>query len=285
VVDELIANPDKLELGGEVRELTLLFCDVRNFTSISERLTAAELTRFINELLTPLSDSILRNRGTIDKYMGDAIMAFWNAPLAIADHAGHACRTAIDMAGRMQELNRRWREEAEAAGRTHREVRIGIGINTGNCCVGNLGSVQRFDYSAIGDEVNVASRFEGLAKLYKLTAIVGERTVREAHGLPALELDLVRVSGREKPTAIYTLCPLLDGDAERVAQLQAVHGEFLAAYRQGCWDAAEAAIARCRGMGVASLESYYALFLSRIAAYRTAPPPDDWGGVFTASEK
>jgi adenylate cyclase len=285
VVDELIANPDKLELGGEVRELTLLFCDVRNFTSISERLTAAELTRFINELLTPLSDSILRNRGTIDKYMGDAIMAFWNAPLAIADHAGHACRTAIDMAERMQDLNRRWREEAEAAGRTHREVRIGIGINTGNCCVGNLGSVQRFDYSAIGDEVNVASRFEGLAKLYKLTAIVGERTVREAHGLPALELDLVRVSGREKPTAIYTLCPLLDGDAERVAELQTVHGEFLAAYRQGCWDAAEAAIARCRGMGVASLESYYALFLSRIAAYRAVPPPDDWGGVFTALEK
>jgi adenylate cyclase len=285
VVADLIADPGKLELGGEVRELTLLFCDVRNFTAISERLSASELTRFINDLLTPLSDVILRNRGTIDKYMGDAIMAFWNAPLAVPDHAAQACRSALDMAGRMRELNARWREEAEAAGRPHHEVRIGIGINTGNCCVGNLGSVQRFDYSAIGDEVNVASRFEGLAKVYGLTAIVGERTIRDAPEIPAIELDLVRVSGREKPTAIYTFCDLLDGDVERVRQLQRAHAEFLVQFRARQWDAAEAAIARCRSLGIADLSHYYALFLSRIADYRSAPPPADWGGVFTAQEK
>jgi adenylate cyclase len=285
VVSDLIADPGKLELGGEVRELTLLFCDVRNFTSISERLSAAELTRFINELLTPLSDVILRNRGTIDKYMGDAIMAFWNAPLAVPDHATQACRSALDMASRMRELNARWREEAEAAGRTHREVRIGIGINTGNCCVGNLGSVQRFDYSAIGDEVNVASRFEGLAKVYGLTAIVGERTIRDAPDIPMIELDLVRVSGREKPTAIYTFCSLLDADAERIVQLQAAHADFLGRFRAQQWDAAEAAIAACQALGIADLSHYYALFLTRIAAYRAAPPPTDWGGVFTALEK
>jgi adenylate cyclase len=248
-------------------------------------LSATELTRFINELLTPLSDSILRNRGTIDKYMGDAIMAFWNAPLAVPDHAAQACRSALDMAARMQELNARWREEAEAAGRTHRDVRIGIGINTGDCCVGNLGSVQRFDYSAIGDEVNVASRFEGLAKVYGLTAIVGERTIRDAPELAAIELDLVRVSGREKPTAIYTFCNLLGADAERIAQLRGAHADFLVRFRAQQWDAAEAAIARCQSLGIADLAHYYTLFLSRIAAYRAAPPSAGWGGVFTALEK
>lgn len=285
VVNELIANPDKLELGGEIRELTLLFCDVRNFTSISERLSATELTRFINELLTPLSEVILRNRGTIDKYMGDAIMAFWNAPLAVPEHAAQACRSALEMAASMRELNRRWCEEAEAAGRPFREVRIGIGINTGNCCVGNLGSVQRFDYSVIGDEVNVASRFEGLAKTYGLTAIVGEQTIRTARGIRALELDLVRVVGREKPAAIFTLSDLLDGSAEDIDRLQPFHLQFLRAYREGRWDDAEAAIAACRSLNISKLDPYYAVFQRRIAAYRVAPPPEDWGGVFTAQEK
>jgi adenylate cyclase len=285
VVDELIANPDKLELGGEVRELTLLFCDVRNFSSISERLNATELTRFINELLTPISDVILRNRGTIDKYMGDAVMAFWNAPLSVPDHASQACRSAFEMVGSMEELNRRWREEATAAGRTHKEVRIGIGINTGDCCVGNLGSVQRFDYSAIGDQVNVASRFEGLAKVYGVTAIVGARTIAMTGEFPALELDSVRVVGRETPTPIFTFQHLLDGDPARVAKLLPTHNEFLALFRKCRWTDAEAAIAECRSAEIAAMEHYYAVFLSRIAEYRVTPPPADWDGVFTASQK
>ena len=156
VVDEIIADPTRLELGGEVRELSLLFCDVRNFTSISEKLSAHELTRFINTLLTPLSEIILANRGTIDKYMGDAIMAFWNAPLDDKDHPENALKSALAMIRRMEDLNVQWRKDAEAAGHTHTEAAIGIGINSGNCCVGNLGSSQRFDYSAIGDDVNVA---------------------------------------------------------------------------------------------------------------------------------
>ncbi|MDO8535250.1 MAG: adenylate/guanylate cyclase domain-containing protein [Xanthobacteraceae bacterium] len=285
VVNELLANPEKLELGGEVRELTLLFCDVRNFTTISERLSASELTHFINELLTPLSEIILQHRGTIDKYMGDAIMAFWNAPLDEPDHAVQACRSALDMAAGMGELNRRWQEEAKASGRAFEQVRIGIGINTGNCCVGNLGSTQRFDYSAIGDEVNVASRFEGLSKFYGLTAILGERTVRESPGFPALELDLVRVKGRGKPTPIYTFCKLLDEEEGRISRLQSSHGRFLAAFRGQQWDTAEAAVAECRSIGIAGLEPYYSVFSSRIAAYRDAPPPKDWDGAFTAHEK
>src|SRR5262249_11868748 len=177
VVQEIIAHPDKLRLGGEQRELTLMFTDVRNFTSISERLSATELTHFINDLLTPLTDIILKNRGTIDKYMGDAIMAFWNAPLDDADHAEHACRSAVEMAAAIEALNARWRQEAAEQGREFKRVNIGIGINTGDCCVGNLGSMRRFDYSAIGDEVNVTSRLESLTKLYGLPAVIGEGTM------------------------------------------------------------------------------------------------------------
>ncbi|MEO8668434.1 MAG: adenylate/guanylate cyclase domain-containing protein, partial [Bauldia sp.] len=188
VVEQIIANPDKLELGGEVRELTLLFCDVRNFTSISERLTAHELTHFINTLLTPLSEIILDQRGTIDKYIGDAIMAFWNAPLDDPNHAEHACRSALQMIARMEDLNRDWRKEAEAAGRPFSRVGIGIGLNSGLCCVGNLGSKQRFDYSAIGDDVNLASRIEGLSKMYGVPAVVSESTLKKANGLATLEL-------------------------------------------------------------------------------------------------
>ncbi|HEV1999330.1 MAG TPA: adenylate/guanylate cyclase domain-containing protein, partial [Xanthobacteraceae bacterium] len=285
VVSELIANPGKLTLGGEERELTLLFCDVRNFTTISERMSATELTRFINELLTPLTDVILEHRGTIDKYMGDAIMAFWNAPLDEPAHAQQACRSALAMTVKMHELNRQWRARAEAEGREHGEVRIGIGINTGQCCVGNLGSHQRFDYSAIGDEVNVASRFEGLAKVYGLTAIVGERTVRESNGLAAFELDRVRVKGRGRSAPIYTFSDLLAGDGADMTALGAAHGRFLHSYRSQLWDAADLAIAECRGHKLTVLDHYYSVFSSRIAAYRQTPPPKDWDGAFTALEK
>src|SRR5690606_23564231 len=166
----------------------------------------------------------------------------WNAPLDVPNHAAEACRSALEMAGRMRELNARWRGEAVAAGRPFRAVRIGIGINTGDCCVGNLGSVQRFEYSAIGDEVNVASRFEGLAKVYGMTVIVGEATVRSVPEISALELDLVRVSGREKPTAIFTFCNLLADNEGAIGQLQRDHVDFLRAYRAGRWDEAEAAL-------------------------------------------
>jgi adenylate cyclase len=285
VVDELIANPDKLELGGEVREITLLFCDVRNFASISEGMSAHELTTFINELLTPLSEIILAHRGTIDKYIGDAIMAFWNAPLDEPDHARLACNAAIDMAARMEALNRDWWERATTEGRKFDLVKIGIGVNTGNCCVGNLGSAQRFDYSAIGDEVNIASRFEGLSKVYGVTAIAGERTIGDSGPFPALELDLVRVKGRVRPLRIYTLLDLLDGDHNLHARLKLQHERFMAAYRGQAWDVAEAAIGECRALGISALDAYYSVFDARIANSRARPPAADWDGAFTALEK
>jgi len=285
VVNEIIAHPDKLELGGEVRELTLLFCDVRNFTSISERMTAHELTTFINHLLTPLSEIILNNRGTIDKYMGDAIMAFWNAPLDDTDHAGNALKSGLAMIQRMEALNVEWQKEAEAAGRTHARVAIGIGINSGDCCVGNLGSSQRFDYSAIGDDVNVASRFEGLSKVYGVPIVIGEPTVKRIGDLRTIELDIMRVKGRAHPTRIYTAADALSIEERKFSALNAVHNAMLGAYRTQKWQEAEAAIAQCEAFAVEGLAALYRVYRHRIAEWREMPPPADWDGTFTATSK
>jgi adenylate cyclase len=283
VVEEIIANPDKLELGGEERELTLMFCDVRNFSSISQDLSAADLTSFINELLSPLSEIISKQRGTIDKYMGDAIMAFWNAPVDDPQHTHHACLAAVEMAKKMTELNEQWRARALVAGRPFQTVKIGIGVNTGLCCVGNLGSAQRFDYSAIGDEVNITSRFESLTKVYGVTAIVGHRSL--APGLPALELDSVMVKGRMRPTTIYTLLELLEADPSQLDALSRTYGNFLGAYRLQHWVEAEQLLRECRTIGVVQLDACYALFEGRIALFRREPVPTDWDGSFVMVEK
>ncbi|MEX0852775.1 MAG: adenylate/guanylate cyclase domain-containing protein [Bauldia sp.] len=285
VVDEIIAHPEKLELGGVVREVTLLFCDVRDFTSLSERMTAHELTSFINSLLTPLSEIILKNRGTIDKYIGDAIMAFWNAPLDDTEHAANACRSALAMIAKMQELNEAWRRQAELAGRPHHAVRIGIGINSGDVCVGNLGSSQRFDYSAIGDNVNLASRLEGLSKAYGVPIVIGEPTMERNPALTAIELDLMRVKGRAQPTRIYTALDAFGLNGAAGERLMSFHADMLKAYRGRDWDGAEAAIAKCEDLGVVGLAALYALYRGRIAEWRQSPPPADWDGTFTATSK
>ena len=283
VVQEIVANPDKLKLGGELRELTLMFCDVRNFTSISERLSATELTHFINELLTPLSEIILERRGTIDKYMGDAIMAFWNAPVDDPGHRSNACAAAISMAKQIGELNKVWQARAAENGNSFQPVRIGIGLNTGVCCVGNLGSTLRFDYSAIGDDVNVTSRFEGLTKIYGLSVAVGERAL--AAEFPVLELDVVQVKGRKRPEKIYTFLDLLSSDQGQLQNLAALHGKFLASYRQQRWDEAEQLIFECRKLGVSELDACYALFASRIGMLRASSLPAGWDGSFEMTEK
>jgi len=285
IVQELIAHPEKLVLGGEERELTLMFCDVRNFTQISEGLSATELTRFINDLLTPLTDLVLASSGTIDKYMGDAIMAFWNAPLDDPDHVRHACETACAIHREMAALNERWRIAAEASGRSYKEVRIGMGLNTGICCVGNLGSTQRFDYSAIGDEVNTTSRFEGLSKHYGLTSIVGELTAARCAGLRLLEVDLVQVKGKSRPSRIYTLMDTLGCDAGSAPTIMAAHSDFLARYRARDWQGAAAALEKCRSLGAKPLETLYNLFEERLAVFSESPPPADWDGTFVAEEK
>lgn len=286
LVERLADDPKRLKLGGETRDMTLLFSDVRGFTAISEGLDAEELTRFLNELFTPLSNIILEEQGTIDKYMGDALMAFWNAPLDDADHVYHACKAALRMVEQLTPLNERWQRDAEAAGRNFNPVRLGIGLNTGQCCVGNLGSETRFDYSVIGDNVNIASRLEGQSKTYGLVTIAGEETASRAGDLAFLELDLLRVKGRTEATRIYAL--LGDESMKRSGTFIALnekHQEFLSRYRAKDWDGAEALRVKCETLAGTQYEQFYTLYRERIASFRLSPPPDDWDGTAQAMSK
>jgi adenylate cyclase len=286
LVERLADDPSRLKLGGETRDMTLLFSDVRGFTAISESLDAEELTRFLNSLFTPLSNIICEEQGTIDKFMGDAVMAFWNAPLEDSAHPSHACNAALRIMREMEGLNARWREEAEDKGRPFVAVKLGIGLNTGVCCVGNLGSDTRFDYSVIGDNVNVASRLEGQSKTYDVGTVVGESTTARAPDFAFLELDLLKVKGKREATRIFAL--LGDGAlkaSQPFIELSARHQEFLARYRSKDWDTAEALSRECEKLNTARLDRLYALYRERIAVFRHSPPPSDWDGTAEAVSK
>ena len=203
LVEQLANHPEKLQLGGEAKNMTILFADIRGFTTLSEKLDATELTSFINYFLTPMTDIVLKNKGTIDKYMGDCIMAFWNAPFDVADHEHHACTAALEM----QEKLITWNQEmAKKFGGRFQNVKLGIGINTGQCCVGNLGSDQRFDYSVLGDTVNLASRLQELSKKYDANIIIGEETYKVIQkSFEADQLDRIQVRGKTDHSQIYAL--------------------------------------------------------------------------------
>jgi adenylate cyclase len=286
LVERLADDPSQLKLGGETRDMTLLFSDVRGFTTISEGLNAEELTHFLNSLFTPLSKIILEEQGTIDKFMGDAVMAFWNAPLDDGEHATHACRAALRIMEEMPQLNERWRSEAEARGRSFSPVKIGIGLNTGICCVGNLGSDTRFDYSVIGDNVNVASRLEGQSKTYDVGTIVGESTTARAPDFAFLELDLLKVKGKTEATRIFAL--LGNGEfkhSRTFSDFVGRHDEFIARYRAKDWDGAELLRRECDRINGAGLHRLYALYKERIDHFRRNPPPADWDGAAEALGK
>ena len=202
VIERLSLDPDQLRLGGEVRDMTVMFSDVQGFTRISERLSAEELTGLMNRVLTRMTDPILTCQGTIDKYISDSVMAFWNAPLADAAHAANSCRAALEMLRQIDVLNEELK--AEAAGVMTNTIAIRIGLNTGECNVGNLGSEQHFNYSVLGDAVNLASRLEGQAKFYGCPIVVGETTA-SAEGMAFLELDLIRVKGKTEPARVFAL--------------------------------------------------------------------------------
>ncbi len=289
LVEQLAADPSRLKLGGERRDMTILFCDVRGFTSISERYDAEGLTRLINRFLTPMTDVILRYQGTIDKYMGDCIMAFWNAPLPDSEHSRHACSAALAMLEAMEQVNVDLKAEAEAEGTTYLPLKVGIGLNSGEVCVGNMGSDQRFDYSVLGDNVNLASRLEGQSKPYGVQVVIGENMVEAVADYALLELDLIRVKGKLKPVRIHTLLgePELHNDPD-FAPLKERHETMLAAYRAQDWDAMAQALQACRaGLGekFAHLDSLYNLYQERLDTYRATPPGPEWDGVFVATSK
>jgi adenylate cyclase len=290
LVEHLANSPEKLVLGGEDREMTMLLSDVRGFTGICEsyKNDPQAVTALINRLLTPLTNVILSHEGTIDKYMGDAVMAFWNAPLIVQQHELKACASALEMIDRLALLNRDRQAEANAAGQLFLPMRIGIGINTGRCLVGNLGSDLRFNYSVLGDPVNVAARLEGQTKYYGVPIIIGPKTGEKAkEKFAVLELDLVTVKGKTEPETIYALLgpeQMLSDD--RFQELRKLWSTMIYCYRSRDWEGALEAIELCRsaednfGLGVP-----FDIYLKRIQAYQESAPPPDWAGIFVAETK
>jgi adenylate cyclase len=277
-------------LGGEEREMTIMFSDMRGFTSISEtyKNDPQGLTGLMNRFLTPLTNAILDRKGTIDKYMGDAIMAFWNAPLDDKEHQINACEAALDMLEQVDALNKERQAEAEEGGHAYIPLNIGVGLNTGTCVVGNMGSDLRFDYSVFGDSVNLASRLEGQSKEYGFPIIVGSNTALAAKDRFAiLELDFIMVKGKTEPEVIYAIAGREDtarsGSFQRLRNLTI---EMLACYRSRDWDGALAAIERGRRTDDAhSLELLYNLYETRIRGFQKDPPPQDWNGAFALLTK
>jgi adenylate cyclase len=290
LVEQLAQSPEKLVLGGEEREMTVMFSDMRGFTSISEtyKNDPQGLTALMNRFLTPLTNAILARKGTIDKYMGDAIMAFWNAPLDDKEHQLNACEAAVDMLDRVAELNSKREAEAKEGGHVYIPLNIGVGLNTGPCVVGNMGSDVRFDYSVFGDSVNLASRLEGQSKEYGLPIIVGSRTALAAREKFAiLEIDFVMVKGKKEPEVIYAIAGRDDvALSERFQRLRNLTIEMLACYRSRDWEGALAAIERGRRTDEAqTLQLLYNLYEKRIAEFQNNPPPEDWDGAYALLTK
>ena len=285
LVEQLAKHPEKLRLGGETREMTWHFCDIRGFTTISEQFDPHGLVQFINRFLTPMTELILQHQGVIDKYMGDCIMAFWNAPLDDAEHARHACQAALMMHEKLAELNAAWEAEAKAEGRKYIPIHIGTGLNTGSCVVGNMGSDQRFDYSVLGDEVNLASRLEGQSKTYGVNIVIGPNTRAKAPEFAALELDLIKVKGKTVPVRIYALLggPELAQDPSFKAH-EEKHARMIEAYRAKRFDETRELLAECRKTDL-PLSKLYDLYEHRLDAFAEQAPPADWDGTFTATTK
>src|SRR3954471_1716068 len=284
LVAQLAQSPEKLLLGGEERELTIMFSDVRGFTTISETFKhdPRGLTALMNRFLTPLTNAILARKGYIDKYMGDAIMAFWNAPLDDGDHQLNACEAAVDMLERIEELNLVREQEAQQGGHAFIPINVGVGLNTGTCTVGNMGSDIKFNYSVLGDSVNLASRLEGQSKEYGFPVIVGSKTAMAVKDKFAiLELDFIMVKGKKEPEVIYAIAGREDvAQSGRFQRLRNLTIEMLACYRGRDWEGALAAIERGRKTDDGqALKLLYDLYEARIRNYIDKPPPADWNGA------
>ena len=277
LVAEMAENPESYNMEGETRELTVLFCDVRGFTTISEGLSANQLREYINLYLTAMSEDIRGNRGTLDKYIGDAVMAFWGAPVALPDHASRAVATALKMLDTAKKLN------DDFIARNWPELKIGIGLNTGDMRVGDMGSKIRRAYTVMGDAVNLGSRLEGITKEYGVGLVVGEATKRAAPEFAYRELDRVRVKGKNEPVPIFEPVGLqTDIDDNTRAELDLWH-EALGLVRSQKWDEAERLLFKLHQAYPAC--KLYGLYLERIAYFREEPPGADWDGVTTFKTK
>lgn len=276
VMEEAIKNPEKLN-RGEKREMTVLFSDIRGFTTLSERMQPEKLAAFIKEYLSPMTNIVFDEKGTLDKYIGDAVMAFWNAPLDQGDHALRACRAAWSMLQKLEELKAKWRAE------NYPEFDIGVGINTGPMIVGNMGSDVRVDYTVMGDAVNLGSRLEGTNKEYETRIIFSEGTFAHVQGqVICRRLGAVRVKGKRKPVKIYEL--------RGIGQPQGTEAQAIAAFEQGLdayvdqqWDQAQAAFEQAATLWPDDAPSKS--YLEEIVSLRANPPGPGWDGVYTATTK
>ena len=290
LVAELAKSPEKLVLGGEQRTMTIMFSDVRGFTTISEMYKddPQGLTALMNSFLTPLTNAIIDRKGTIDKYMGDAIMAFWNAPLDDPSHELNACEAAIDMLDRVEKLNLARKQAAENNAQPFFPINIGVGINTGPCVVGNMGSDLRFDYSVLGDSVNLASRLEGQCKSYGLPIIVGSRTAHIAkEKFAVLEIDFVAVKGKKEPEVVYAIMGREDlANSGKFQRWRDLNIEMLSHYRRRDWASALATIERGRSVDEdRKFGTLYDVYVARVRAFQLTPPPDDWDGAYALESK
>ncbi len=277
LVEEMSLKMEEINLDGEMREMSVLFSDVRGFTTISESLEPKELTDYINAFLTPITKVIHDNRGTIDKYMGDAVMAFWGAPLEDDQHALHALNAAIGIVERMKSLRQEFSEKQWP------EIYVGVGVNTGHMNVGNKGSEFRVDYTILGDAVNLGSRLEGLTKIYGVDIITSEFTRHAVPEYEYRELDKVRVKGKDKPVSIYEPLGLLENISKDERKLLGQFHIGIKHFRAQNWDAAEREI-----FTLSQLEpdrKIYKIYLDRIMFYREHPPGEDWDGSFTHTSK
>ena len=283
MVEKLQKNPELLKLGGDTRTLTLLFCDIRGFTPISEQYKTDPqgLTSLINRFLTPMTDIIMSNEGTIDKYMGDCIMAFWNAPLDVENQEIKAVSSALLMLDHLTELN------AELAKESLLPINIGIGLNTGSVVVGNMGSNQRFDYSCLGDAVNLASRLEGQSKPYGVKIIIGEETAKGLNSeFVTVELDSLAVKGKKDGVVIFTV--LGHKNFDKPSNLNIAfnqHAKFLAAYRAQRWDMAMIIASSLRSAWNGKMKDYYDMMIARCKELKSDPPGAGWDGVYRAQSK
>ena len=289
LVEQLAEDPEKLVLGGETKKMTFLFCDVRGFTTISEAFKSDPqgLTKLINRFLTPLTNEIISKNGTIDKYMGDCIMAFWNAPIDVEGHEKISCDAALSMHIALKELNDVRKKEAEEEKKDFLELKIGIGLNTGGCVVGNMGSDQRFDYSVLGDAVNLASRLEGQSKGYGVKTVIGQETndaVKKSYA--TLQLDMLAVKGKKEAVSIF--CLLGDPNFKETKDfkdLESKHNKILDYYFNQKWAEAINEMKLAKSLCKNVMSDYYDMMSERINEYQLSPPPENWDGVFVATSK
>jgi len=277
VIENILKNPDSLNLGGEKRNITIFFSDIRGFTSISEKLGPEELVHLLNEYLTEMTSIIIKDEGLVDKFMGDAIMAFWGAPLNQPNHVEMACSSSLEMMDKLRELQKKWKNEGIPS------FDIGIGLNSGDAVVGNMGSSSRFDYTAMGDNVNLASRLEGLNKFYGTNIIISENIYKVVKDkFEVRKLDVVKVKGRKKPILIYELLAHKDKTSKKQKDFNKLYEAGFEFYLKKKWK--EAIKSFQDALKLMDDEASH-MFITRCKEFLKNPPPKDWDGVWEMETK